>query len=32
MYSFYKDNIWGVGLADTQLISKTRKELSICCV
>ena len=25
MYSFYKDNIWGVGLADMQLISKNQK-------
>ena len=29
MYSSFKDNIWGVDLADMQLISKYSKELDI---
>ena len=33
MYSFYKDNIWGVGLADMQLISKNQKGIKyLLCV
>ena len=27
MYSFFKDNIWGVDLADMQLISKYNKRI-----
>ena len=27
MYSSFKDNIWGVDLADTQLISKYNKRI-----
>ena len=31
-YSSFRDNIWGVGLADMQSLSKYTKELSIYCV
>ena len=30
VYSSFKDNVWGVDLADVQLISKCNKELDIC--
>ena len=30
VYSSFKDNIWGVGLADMQLISKYKKGISYC--
>ena len=30
--SSFKDNIWGVDLADMQSLSKYNKESSICCV
>ena len=32
VYSSLKDNIWGVDLADMQLIKNTTKELDICYV
>ena len=33
MYSSFKDNIWGVDLADTQLISKNNKGIGyLLCV
>ena len=33
MYSSFKDNIWGVDLADTQLISKNKKGIGyLLCV
>ena len=31
-YSSFRDNIWCVGLADMQSLSKYTKELSIYCV
>ena len=30
IYSCYKDNIWGVDLADMQLISKYNKGIRLC--
>ena len=34
MYSSFKDNIWGVGLADMQLISKYNKGIKylLCAI
>ena len=32
MYSFFKNNIWGVDLADMQLVTNATKELDICYV
>ena len=33
MYSSYKDNVWGVDLADIQLISKYNKRINyLLCV
>ena len=32
VYSSFKDNIWGVSLADMQLISKYNKLLHFSCV
>ena len=32
VYSSFRDNIWGVDLADMQSLSKYKKESSISCV
>ena len=32
VYSFFRDNIWGVDLPDMQSLSKYNKESSIYCV
>ena len=32
VYSFFKDNIWGIDLADMQLISKYNKGIRLCHV
>ena len=32
VYSYFRDNIWGVDLADMQLLSELKKESSIYCV